>query len=120
MNPIRFFDIVFYHIALLYDRVFDYSGNCVFAGIVFTSLLQWLNILVIIKILNPNIKSNPNLVLIISIAILPLTFNIIRYKKVITYEKLLDKWEHDKGFLKYFRITISIIYVLGTIAVLDI
>ena len=120
MNPLRIFDYVFYCITMLFDRVFGYKQSCEEAGITLLSMLQTFNVLIIGHWLIKCSFFKEFLGLVV-IFIIIFGLNIIRYKRIVRYRYLTNKWDFDiSNAIRIFKISLVIIYVLLSFIVLGI
>lgn len=107
MNPLIIFDYCFYVIANRYKSIYVLGHQKEFAGVFLLSLLQIMNIDTIIMLLF-SIKFAS--IYFVFGYLLLLVFNFIRYKKIITYSNLNDKW-NAKSYLSQVLIkTLVFIY----------
>ena len=122
MNPLRLFDYVFYCIAMLYDRVFDYKLSCEEAAVAFVSMFQWLNILTLMSILNLMdwMFRKYNMVYFIGSLLIIIGLNFLRYKKVIRYVDLARKWDNEEYRIRIIKIGSVIVYGLSSIILMGI
>ena len=119
MNPLVLFDYVFYSIASLYNK-WGYEAQKEFVGVLFLSLLQLFNVVVLYGIIyNPLTefnKFNPVIIYIGGYIILFL-LNLLRYKRNNNYTVLQKKWENDTPQIKTIKIISVAIYVIITLFV---
>jgi len=121
VNPLRLFDYVFYTIASLYDKVFNYNQTCEEAGIGIVSIFQACNVCTIADWLNDKysfFKERYFYLIIVYLIIIGL--NIIRYKKVIRYKDLVLKWDEEKTIVKIIKIGFVIVYIFSSTILLGI
>jgi hypothetical protein len=108
MNPLILFDYCYYKIANYYEDLYVLEHQKELAGVILLSLLQMINIDTLLMLFFPlRFVSIYN---VIGYFIL-LTFNFIRYKKIITYLKLHERWKKEKLLLKPIKNTLVIIYI---------
>ena len=120
MNPLRLYDYVYYCFAILYNRVWDYSESHEEAGIGLVSLFQLCNILFLIHLLNLKelfFKKN-GIIIYISIYLVIIVLNFIRYKKVVKLENLEMKFDNQNSTIRIIKIITVIIYGFLSLAVL--
>ena len=112
MNPLRLFDYVFYCIAILYDRVFDYTLSRVESGIAILSFFQVMNVMFIVRFLEIEEKFAIDLRFIYFIItyIVLVGLNFIRYKKIVNYENLTKKLDSQNAAVRILKIILVIIY----------
>lgn len=127
MNPMILFDYAYYTIAYLYANNFGYKAEKEYVGVVFLSLIQFFNILTIFELLNASIfdllKINP-LIITLTGCLLFSLLNIVRYKKIITYNELSNKWDTEDnrsimakkiGVIFYIILTVVLFIYTGNI-----
>jgi len=120
MSPLRIFDYVYYCIAILYDRVFDYTAAREEIGIMFVSMLQWTNVLFLLHVFN--LKDSilkligPIILLLIYLVIAGL--NIIRYKKYVSFVTLAAKLDNQNRTLRTIKIILVVFYGILSFAAL--
>jgi hypothetical protein len=119
LNPLIIFDYIYYRIAYFYSHRFDYDESKEFSGKAILSLFQLFNIVVI---LNPKKYFNNNGILIIFFIcyFVIVTLNHIRYKKIITYDKLALKWDKERRMVRWIKSALIICYFIGTSVLLGI
>lgn len=111
MNPLIFFDYCFYKIANYYRNIYVLGYLSVFSGIMFVSLIQLFNIVILLMLSFP-LRFN-----IIYFGIgyfILLTLNFIRYKKIVTFSVLHERWKKEESTQKVFRNILVIVYIVLT------
>jgi len=112
------FDYVFYTIALFYSKFPSHSYMKEFAGALFLSLFQTLNIFSLKRLIIPFNGGDKfdSLYTFFTIPLLLVIFNMIRYYKYIDYMELSRKWGKENKSIKIFFVicyfTISMIFFL--------
>lgn len=113
MNPLRLYDYVYYCIAILYDRVFDYSESREESGILIVSLFQFFNFCFLIYLANLKevvIKKN-GLIFFILPPLILVGLNFLRYKKYVKLKDLEVKFDNQNKTVRLIKIILVIIYV---------
>ncbi len=107
MNPLIIFDYCFYVIANCYKSIYVLGHQKEFAGVLLLSLVQIMNIDTIIILL----FSIKYVSLYFGFGyLLLLAFNFIRYKKIITYSNINDKWNAKRHLSQVLLKTLVFAY----------
>lgn len=118
MNPLILFDYVYYSIAYLYANKWGYEQQKEFIGIIFISLIQFFNVFAIFgfirKPLFELIEINPLVITFLG-SLVFIIINTIRYKKVVTYTELSEKWDKEGERIIIFKKAGVILYVILTL-----
>jgi len=121
MNPLILFDYVYYSIAYLYSNRWGYKVQKEFIGVSILSLIQFLNIVTLIGFFNISLfeltELNPLLITFSSFFII-IILNIIRYKKIITYSELSNKWDIENNNSIFIKKAGVILYLILTCVLL--
>jgi hypothetical protein len=116
MNLLVFFDYVYYSIANLYVKTFNYEELKEFAGVLILSVFQLINCLTILVLFKPFEKLiKESIVLYLLGCIILLALNFIRYKKVAVYAKLSTKWDNESRRTKKIKIICVVLYCIISI-----
>lgn len=113
MNPLILFDYFYYRIADLHKNLYVLEHQKEFVGILYLSLLQLINIDTLLRFFF-SLKLNYIPIIYIIGYLILLTFNFIRYKKIITYSKLNERWKKERFSLKATKNTLVFIYIVLT------
>jgi hypothetical protein len=111
MNPLLIFDYCYYKIAYFYKSTFILEHQKEFASILLISLLQLINFETLLLLMANQPLSD--LQSAIGYLILLIT-NFVRYKKIITYSNLSEKWNMDRPALKHIKSLLVIAYIVFT------
>ncbi len=121
MNPLVLFDYIYYSIANFYSSVFDLDYQKQFAGVGLLSMFQLCNSITLIKYFKlENFIDISSIKIYVSVYIVILIFNIIRYYKFIHFEMLEQKWSKDKMYIRLIKITFTVCYIILSVALLGI
>ena len=122
MNPLVFFDYVYYSMAALYGKRFGWEDVKEFSGIMILSLLEFANGLAIFIHLKPLKELSKFEILIVFILgnLLFLILNTIRYKKIVTYGDLEKKWSTEHMTRKVIKTIFVIVYIVLSFILLGI
>ena len=118
MNPLVIFDYVYYSIAYLYGRKWGYEIQKEFSGVLILSLFQLFNVVFLLSFTKLSLKAffrfDP-VFIYIGICLLLIVLNFIRYKKFITYSKLSERWDNERGKSRTIKIACVICYFILSI-----
>ena len=119
MNPLVMFDYIYYSIAYLYGRKWGYEMEKENYGICVLSPFQLINVVSVLSFTRFSLKGffwkfDPVFVYI-GIGILIVVLNFIRYKKIVTYSKLSEKWDNEKGIKRIVKVVCVICYFILSI-----
>lgn len=105
------FDYVYYSIACLHLNYFKKVSSYKFSGVVYLSLIQFINTLTILEIFNPieAMFKEPIFFFIICIVVVFL-MNLIRYNKFVNYGDLSRKWDSESNMIRQFKMIGVIFY----------
>ena len=122
MNPLVFFDYVYYSMAALYAKRFGWEEVKEFSGIGILSLLELINGLAIVKHLKLIKELGKFEVIFVLIPgyLLFVILNTIRYKKIITYSDLEKKWSTEHITKKVIKTISVIVYIVLSFILLGI
>ncbi len=119
MNPLVLFDYVYYSIANFYSSVFDLDYQKRFAGVGLLSLFQLCNCMTLFKYFKLENHIDIGFVnIFVSVCIVILIFNFIRYYKFIHFEMLEHKWRKDKMYIRLIKIALTVCYIILSVALL--
>jgi hypothetical protein len=111
MNPLILFDYCYYKIANYYKDFYVLEHQKEFAGVIFLSLLQTINIVTLFLYFFT--LRFASLHIIVGYLFL-LILNIIRYKKIISYSTLSERWKKGGRIQNVIKSTFVIIYLVIT------
>ena len=117
-NLLIIFDYIYYAIAYQIYKWYDEDVN-EFFGIIGLSYFQQLNIILILNFFNIHFFADPQINSLFSWLIgctILIAFNSIRYKKIITYDELHEKWANDTRKVSLIKKSLVLFYlVISTI-----
>jgi len=116
LNPLSLFDYVFFRVASFYRNSF--GDEDYWYAIFILSIIQCMNLLTFISlvfILLNKTNKLPPLLMIVPCVILFITFNFIRYYRVIKYQDLMITWGQEETSIKTKRGLYIILYFILSI-----
>ena len=110
MNPLVLFDYVYYSFAYLYANKWGYEAQKEYVGVLLLSLFQFINTITIFNFIKPLkefLKFDP-IFIYISLSLILIALNLIRYYKFVAYSELAKKW----GKTRLLKIVCVISYLI--------
>lgn len=115
MNPLTVFDHIYYKIAYYYRDIFVLEHQKEFAGVLFLSLIQIISINALIM---PIFSIRLTNILNITGYLILIALNFTRYKKIITYSELNEKWRTVDSLSKLIKNSLAITYIVLSFLIL--
>ncbi len=115
MNILVFFDYIFYRIAMIFDKWFDYGASKEGNAVISLSLLQFISLVSLINLIFGKLDFFGNIFIFISGVIIFIVLNYIRYFKIVSFDSLDEKWSNEKRYIKIIKVIVALIYVAFSI-----
>jgi len=114
MNPLIIFDYIYIRIVNFYGKLpgYRYSNAKYFSSIMVLSLIQFVNILSLLKLfrIEDALLNTLHIYLYIIIFTILLCLNSLRYIKLLDVSSLEYKWAKEKGIRKQVKGVLILIY----------
>ena len=116
MNPLILFDYVYYRITYWYENTFDLIIIKEERSIAHLSIFQFFNVITLLFFFIPIDELKNELIIIFILSSLVIfSLNLIRYKKVITYSELAEKWDIEPKKARLIKKVYIICYCILSI-----
>ena len=107
------FDYLYYNLVKKVTSEWYGWDSEEFAGIVFLSTIQSVNVISILGLVKPKIFDT--FLTFIGLLLAIFILNLIRYKKLVTYTMLSKKWHMESGMPKKLRRAGVLLYLITTV-----
>lgn len=116
MNPLTLFDYMYYRITYWYENTFDLFIIKEEQSIAHLSIFQFFNVITLLFFFKPIDELKNELIIIFLFSYLVIfSLNLIRYKKVITYSELAEKWDKEPNKARLIKKVYIICYCILSI-----